>query len=395
MQNPSIRFHGFTQDWEMRKLEKFGKATGGTSMESEFSKDGIYKVISIGSYSEDSVYCDQGIRAVKSDKTQSRILNMGDLTMILNDKTSSGNIIGRVLLIDNSGIYVYNQRTERIEVDTKVYDSLFLYEMLNAPQIRDKIVKQSQGNTQIYVNWSSISETEYVVPKIDEQKRIGVFFSNIDRLITLHQCKYDKLLNVKKSMLEKMFPKNGESIPQIRFQGFTQAWEKRRLGEIFDYEQPTHYIVNSTDYDDNYDTPVLTAGQSFILGYTNETDGIKKSNPNEPVIIFDDFTTSSHYVDFPFKVKSSAMKLLTLKDKNDDVYCAKNVLQNIDYVPASHERHWISIFANFDVFIPVCKEEQKKIGEFFLNFDTLINLQQSKLEKLKNIKKSMLGKMFV
>ena len=204
MQNPSIRFHGFTQDWEMRKLEKFGKATGGTSMESEFSKDGIYKVISIGSYSEDSVYCDQGIRAVKSDKTQSRILNMGDLTMILNDKTSSGNIIGRVLLIDNSGIYVYNQRTERIEVDTKVYDSLFLYEMLNAPQIRDKIVKQSQGNTQIYVNWSSISETEYVVPKIDEQKRIGVFFSNIDRLITLHQCKYDKLLNVKKSMLEKM-----------------------------------------------------------------------------------------------------------------------------------------------------------------------------------------------
>ena len=139
----------------------------------------------------------------------------------------------------------------------------------------------------------------------------------------------------------------------------------------------------------------MTAGQSFILGYTNETDGIKKSNPNEPVIIFDDFTTSSHYVDFPFKVKSSAMKLLTLKDKNDDVYCAKNVLQNIDYVPASHERHWISIFANFDVFIPVCKEEQKKIGEFFLNFDTLINLQQSKLEKLKNIKKSMLGKMFV
>ena len=166
--------------------------------------------------------------------------------------------------------------------------------------------------------------------------------------------------------------------PNIRFKGFSDDWEQRKLGEILKYEQPGAYIVDSTDYDDSYETPVLTAGQSFILGYTNETNGIKNSSPDNPVIIFDDFTTSSHFVDFPFKVKSSAMKLLTLKDESDDIYCINNILKNVDYVPASHERHWISIFSEFDVTIPHSKDEQKKIGDYFRNLDHLITLHQRK-----------------
>ena len=202
---PEIRFEGFTDAWEQRKLLEFGQATGGTSIESEFSEDGIYKVISIGSYSEDSVYRDQGIRAVRSDKTANRILNKGDITMILNDKTASGNIIGRVLLIEESRVYVYNQRTERIEVDSSNYDSQFIYEMLNAPNIREKIIKQAQGNTQIYVNWSTIALTEYLIPKKEEQIKIGQYLSNLDNLITLHQRKCDELKKMKKFMLQNMF----------------------------------------------------------------------------------------------------------------------------------------------------------------------------------------------
>ena len=167
--------------------------------------------------------------------------------------------------------------------------------------------------------------------------------------------------------------------PNIRFKGFTDDWEQRKLGETLKYEQPGAYIVDSTDYDDSYETPVLTAGQSFILGYTNETNGIKNASPDNPVIIFDDFTTSSHFVDFPFKVKSSAMKLLTLKDESDDIYCINNILKNVDYVPTSHERHWISIFSEFDVTIPHSKDEQKKIGDYFRNLDHLITLHQRKL----------------
>ena len=91
--------------------------------------------------------------------------------------------------------------------------------------------------------------------------------------------------------------------------------EYKKLGNMLDYEQPTQYIVKSTEYDDTYNTPVLTAGQSFILGYTNETNGIYRADKNNPTIIFDDFTTSFHWVDFDFKVKSSAMKML--RPKND------------------------------------------------------------------------------
>ena len=202
---PEIRFEGFTNDWEQRKLEDFGKATGGTSIESEFSEDGVYKVISIGSYSENSVYNDQGIRAIKSDKTSNRVLNRNDLTMILNDKTTSGNIIGRVLLIEESGIYVYNQRTERIEINLDEYDPVFLYEMLNAPNIREKIIKQAQGNTQIYVNWTTISLLEYMIPSKEEQVKIGEHLHGISNLIALHQHKCDELQNLKKYMLQNMF----------------------------------------------------------------------------------------------------------------------------------------------------------------------------------------------
>src|SRR3546814_7630509 len=108
------------------------------------------------------------------------------------------------------------------------------------------------------------------------------------------------------------------------------------------YLQPTPYLVESTDYNNKYKTPVLTAGKSFILGYTNEDKGIFKNNL--PVIIFDDFTTASQFVDFPFKVKSSAMKILIAK-KNADIKFSYESMQLIKYEVGVHQRHWISIFS--------------------------------------------------
>lgn len=181
--------------------------------------------------------------------------------------------------------------------------------------------------------------------------------------------------------------------PQIRFKGFTDDWEERKLGEIFNYEQPTKYIVKSTEYDDTFNTPVLTAGKSFLLGYTDEITGIKNATVENPVVIFDDFTTGSHYVDFPFKIKSSAMKLLSLNDNSDNFYFMFNTLKNIKYVPQSHERHWISKFSEFEIYKPSQKEQQK-IGSFFKQLDDTIALHQRKLELLKEQKKGFLQKMF-
>ena len=166
--------------------------------------------------------------------------------------------------------------------------------------------------------------------------------------------------------------------PRCFLGSFDFSWEQRKLGDIFKYEQPQAYIVESTEYDDRFQIPVLTAGQSFVLGYTDEDFGIKNANPRNPVVIFDDFTTSSHYVDFPFKVKSSAMKLLSLVNGKDDIHCAYNVLQNIGYKPVSHERHWISTFAKFNVYMPQNSAEQKCIGDYFANLDNLITLHQRK-----------------
>jgi type I restriction enzyme S subunit len=202
---PEIRFKGFEGAWVEKALSDFGIATSGTSIESEFSDDGKYKVISIGSYSENSTYTDQGIRAIESEKTIKRVLNKDDLAMVLNDKTLSGNIIGRVLKVEHSGSYVYNQRTQRIEPDKVNYDAIFLYQLLNAPLIRKKIFKNAQGNTQIYVNWSKVKELKYLIPELHEQKKIGLYFQSLDKLITLQQTELEKLNNLKKACLEKMF----------------------------------------------------------------------------------------------------------------------------------------------------------------------------------------------
>ena len=128
-----------------------------------------------------------------------------------------------------------------------------------------------------------------------------------------------------------------------------------KLGEVVAYEQPSKYIVKSTKYDDFYDIPVLTAGQSFILGYTNEKDGIYPASPSDPVVIFDDFTTSMQWVDFPFKVKSSAMKILTSRDNETALirylYFA---LKTIKYTPdtATHARQWIGTYAELQIPLP-------------------------------------------
>ena len=120
------------------------------------------------------------------------------------------------------------------------------------------------------------------------------------------------------------------------------------LNTLLDYAQPTKYIVKSTQYDESFSMPVLTAGDSFILGYTNETDCIYHATKDNPVIIFDDFTTSFHWVDFNFKVKSSAMKMITPKDGVNFKY-VYYAMKNIQYTPSSHARHWISKYSNFEI----------------------------------------------
>ncbi|MBO1100925.1 restriction endonuclease subunit S [Enterococcus hirae] len=410
---PEIRFPGFTDDWEQRKLKEFGKSTGGTSIESEFVEGGKYKVISIGSYSEQSVYTDQNIRAELTDKTRNRVLNKGDLTMILNDKTASGNIIGRVLLIDSNDSYVYNQRTERIEPDHKKYDSQFLYHMLNAPMIRSKIIKQAQGNTQIYVNWSAIGELDYLVPNLDEQREIGAFFFNLNNLITLHQRKLDLLKETKKGFLQKMFPKNGAKVPEIRFPGFTEDWEERKLKELF---QPSKNKNNNGLYNQkdilaaSLGTELIPKRTFFGLKSTRESvknyrivktgdliytkspikgfpNGIIRSNKGNVGIVPPLYCVYTLQKD----INSSIIQLY-FEDKNRlDFY-----LFPLVNVGARNNVNITDLeFLEGKVTIPKSYEEQSKIVQFMEQLNTTIALHQRKLDLLKETKKGFLQKMFV
>ena len=275
----------------------------------------------------------------------------------------------------------------------EMLESSFLYALIQAPKYQ-QAANLSSGTKMPRSDWKTVSTTEFFVPEKQEQQKIGELFNNLDNLIAANQRKLDLLKEQKKGYLQKMFPKNGAKVPELRFEGFADDWEERKLGEIFNYEQPTKYIVESTEYDDTFNTPVLTAGKSFLLGYTDEITGIKNATVENPVVIFDDFTTGSHYVDFPFKIKSSAMKLLSLNDNSDNFYFMFNTLKNIKYIPQSHERHWISKFSEFEIYKP-SQEEQQKIGSFFKQLDDTIAPHQRKLDLLKEQKKGFLQKMFV
>lgn len=129
--------------------------------------------------------------------------------------------------------------------------------------------------------------------------------------------------------------------------------EYKKLGDILDYEQPTKYIVENTQYDKSYDIPVLTAGQTFILGYTNEKFGIYIASKENPTIIFDDFTTAFHWVDFDFKVKSSAMKMLRSKETFEGLFkYVFYAMKCIKYEAIDHSRQWISKYSQFEIPVP-------------------------------------------
>lgn len=156
----------------------------------------------------------------------------------------------------------------------------------------------------------------------------------------------------------------------------------KSLGDCLHFEQPTSYLVKSTEYDDSYDIPVLTAGQSLLLGYTNEKEGIYRASKQNPTIIFDDFTTSFHWIDFDFKVKSSAMKMLRPR-KGVNFRFVYYAMSCINFYPGGHQRHWISMYSKLPIPIP-SPSEQNRIVEILDTFTSSIeNLKQQIAERRK------------
>lgn len=171
-------------------------------------------------------------------------------------------------------------------------------------------------------------------------------------------------------------------------------WKRYKLGDLLSYEQPTPFIVESTDYNDSYETPVLTAGKSFIIGYTDETSGIYDQLP---VIIFDDFTTSIQFVNFPFKVKSSAMKILTADERLVLPKFIYYRMQIIEFDHSTHKRYWIQQYSKIEVDVPPIDEQRRivsRIEELFSELDNSVSTLQKTKEQLAVYRQAVLKEAF-
>ncbi len=279
-----------------------------------------------------------------------------------------------------------------------VYNKYLFYFLISH---KDDFIRKAGGGAQPNISKEIIVTTPIPIPPAKEQERIVHAIENwlgiIDGIDSSQQGLMSKIADSKTKILDlaihgKLVPQNPSDEPAIELlkrinPGFQPShnlhyegklpsgWMLCCLEDVLDYEQPQAYIVESTDYSDDYKTPVLTPGKSFVLGYTNETSGICNSLP---VIIFDDFTTESKYVDFPFKVKSSAMKILHARGEINLEYVA--IFMSITrLVGDTHKRYWISEYSKIPIPIPPQNEQRRiveTVGKHFQTLDSIRKLLQ-------------------
>ncbi len=226
----------------------------------------------------------------------------------------------------------------------------------------------------------TISNIEIPLPPLNEQITIANILSDVDHYLYSLDALILKKESVKKALSFELLSQ------RKRLKGFNQNWQRVRLGDILSYEQPTKYLVATTQYLQKGFTPILTAGKTFILGYTNDKHGIYT---NIPVIIFDDFTTDSKMVNFPFKVKSSAIKILSLRDNNQaDLKYIYEKLTLLKHQVTDHKRYWIDEFSNIEILLPPLNE-QIAIANILSALDHEIISLKNKKRQFENIKKAL------
>lgn len=394
-QVPAIRFQGFTDAWEQRKFIDI--ATRESSV--------CTSAVDILSVEYEDVVSEEGRlnKDIRSKETVKSGITF-DGSQVLYGKLRP--YLHNWLNPDFKGIAVGDWWVLKpINMDKN-----FLYRLIQTQQF-DNIANQSSGSKMPRADWNLISNSEFMVPTSkEEQSKIGRYFDSLDHLITLHQRKYEKLLKVKKSMLEKVFPRDGADVPEIRFDGFTDAWEQRKLGDIADIVgggTPSTGNPSYWDGDIDWYAPAEIADQIYAnssqkkitdLGYENSS---AKMLPPGTVL-------------FTSRAGIGKTAILTRKG------CTNQGFQSI--VPHRGELDTYFIFSRteelkrygelvgagstfvevsgkqmavMELMMPPTMREQQTIGGFFQQLDRLITLHQRKLEKLKNIKKSLLEKMFV
>lgn len=256
----------------------------------------------------------------------------------------------------------------------------YLASHLSRQSFQNQIETIASGGAIPTMSQAKILELRVALPSMVEQERIAEVLSDVDELIATTESLLQKKRDIKQGTMQQLLS------CERRLPGFTEPWVERSLDSLLDYEQPLKYIVQDTNYSEN-GVPVLTAGKSPLLGYTKEDFGVYT---NLPCILFDDFLTTSKFVDFPFKVKSSAAKMLTLRDTSNALRLIYELMQLIGFQARNHQRHWLSRFRFFKILMPSSITEQQKITEIIADFDLIIDNIERNLAKYKAIREAMM-----
>ena len=407
---PQIRFTGFTDPWEQRKLSELVEIERGGSprpIERYITDDPCgLNWVKIGDAPELGRYITQTTEKIKPEGlAKTRQVYPGDLVL------SNSMSFGRPYIMAIRGCI--HDGWLLIRDAQKHFDPIFLCHMLGAPQMLNQYRMFAAGSTVNNLNKELVGKAIVSLPSKDEQREIGIVLDRLDSLITLHQRKYDKLCVLKKSMLDKMFPKGGSLYPEIRFAGFTDPWEQRKLGEV----GITYSGLHGKTKDD------FGHGDAFFVPYTNVFDNpvtdqgrlehVEVDSSQAEVKHGDVFFTVSS--ETPEEVGMSSIWLGNIRNVYLNSFCfgyrqdgsfdslylayvlrSQSVRKQIELLAQGISRFNISKNKVMNVEVPKPSlGEQRRIGAFLDRLDSLITLHQRKLELLRNIKKSMLDKMFV
>ena len=288
-------------------------------------------------------------------------------------------------------------------------DDRLLWHWFKSPDFQKLIMQLQEGGVRLYFYYDKLCMGQVFLPSLEEQRKIGKLFDTLDHLITLHQRKFDKLQVLKKAMLEKMFPKNGSSVPEIRFKGFTDAWEQRKLGEILQERN-----TRTSDFESN---PLYSL--TIESGVTPKTDRYERSSLVTKTEDLFKTVKPNEFVTNPMNLRFGALgynkNAFTVSVSGyydvfsiDDDKCsgfwnayfktptAMNIFDNAATGSLIEKRRVkYSTLQQLAFYMPNDLSEKAEIGKYMDTFDHLITLHQRELEKLQNIKKSMLEKMFV
>lgn len=399
---PEIRFKGFTDDWEQRKL---GDIT---------VKIGSGKTPSGGK----SAYVETGIPLIRSQNVNGDKVDFADIVFIdeaTDESMANSRVYTNDVLLNITGASIGRSAVykglESANVNqhvciirpTEGYQPDFIQLNLSSDNGQKQIDASQAGGGREGLNFQEIGKMQFSFPSLNEQKCIGRYFNNFDHLITLHQCKYEKLVNVKKSMLVKMFPQNSSKVPEIRIKGFTDDWEQRKLGELGTVQtckrifkeqtseqgdipffkngtiglEPDSYISREVYEEFRRLYPYPEVGDTLIsvvgsIGRTAEYTGKDEYFQDSNVVwLKTDGSINKKFLKTSYQVIKWLIEGSTVKHLYND-----NILRS-------------------EIVMPVSQIEQAKIAEFFEALDNLITLHQRKIKKLQDAKKAFLTKMLV